>query len=72
MPMKFCDPEICRSCPAAADMPCCLRRKAQFCMWLARRRSARAIRGALETMSLRLMEDAEALEREAAALPKSL
>jgi hypothetical protein len=41
-------------------------------MWLARRRSARGIRGALETMSLRLMEDAEALEREAAALPKSL
>jgi hypothetical protein len=66
--MRFCDAEACHSCPAATDMPCCLRRKAQFCRWLARRRSARGIRGALETMSLQLMEDAEALEREAAAL----
>jgi hypothetical protein len=67
--MKFCDADACHSCPAAVDMPCCLRRKAQFCLWLAGSRSAPSIRGALETMSLRLMEDAEALEREAAALP---
>lgn len=66
--MKFCDADACHSCSAAADMPCCLRRKAQFCKWLARGRSARGIRGALETMSLQLMQDAEALEREAAAL----
>jgi hypothetical protein len=67
--MKFCDADACHSCPAAVDMPCCLRRKARFCTWLARRRSARGIRGALETMSLQFLQDAEALEREAAALP---
>lgn len=66
--MKSCDADACASCPAAADLPCCLRRKAQFCRLVARRRSARRIRGALRTMALQLIKDADALEREAVAL----
>jgi hypothetical protein len=69
--MTLCDAEICGSCPLAADLPCCLRRKAQFCRLVARRRSARAIRTALQTMASQLIKEAAALEREAIALGKA-
>lgn len=71
MTMTFCNADACQSCPAAADMPGCLRRKAQFCMLVARKRSARNIRRALRTMALQLMKDADALEREAVILART-
>jgi uncharacterized protein YegL len=68
--MKLCDADACGSCPLAADLPCCLRRKAQFCRLVARRRSAKAIRSALQTMASQLMKEAAALERESIVLAR--
>ena len=66
--MDFCDADACPSCPLARNRPCCLRHKAQFCLRLARGLSTGGIRAALEKMSLHLMEEAEALEKETAVL----
>ena len=66
--MTFCDADACPTCPLAANMPCCLRHKAQFCMRLARRTSSGGFRTALEKMSSQLMAEADALEREAIVL----
>ena len=66
--MTFCDADACPSCPLAGNVPSCLRHKAQFCLQLARETSGRGICTALAKMSLQLMEEAEALEKETAAL----
>jgi hypothetical protein len=46
--MKFCDAAECPSCPLAANVPACLRNKAQFCRRLAQMACADGIRGPLE------------------------
>jgi hypothetical protein len=63
--MRFCDADACIDCSLAhqAGMAACLRQKAQFCMWLSTTRPLEA-RAALEKLSLELMEDASAIEKE--------
>ena len=66
--MKFCDSEACPSCPHEGNIPDCLRRKANFCIALARTPSAQGAHVALERLSVLLLEEAAALEKETAAL----
>ncbi len=65
--MKFCRPDLCRSCPLAKDKPACLRQKAEFCSWLAARMSNRDLHTAVEKMRLELLAEAD-LKKVAAAL----
>jgi hypothetical protein len=66
--MKFCDAAECPSCPLTGNVPACLRNKAQFCMRLAQMSCADGIRSPLEKMSLYLMQEADALEKETTVL----
>jgi hypothetical protein len=66
--MKFCDAAACPSCPLRTNVPACLRHKAQFCIRLATEPSARGIYAVLDKMSLQLMEEAAAPEKETAVL----
>lgn len=68
--MKFCDADACSSCGLAEGEPECLRRKANFCLWLAARLPGAAVGAALRKMGLDLIEDSEALERERAAFSR--
>jgi hypothetical protein len=69
--MKFCDSDACPSCPLGGNAPECLRYKAKFCTALARTTSARSVRAALDKLSVLLMEEAAALEKETAALART-
>ena len=62
--MKSCDADACQSCALPEGSPACLRQKAHFCIWVTTRASNGAVKAALEKMSLDLMEEANALERE--------
>jgi hypothetical protein len=62
--MEFCDADACPTCTLTEGTPACLRQKAKFCRWLASRVSGEAIKCALEKMSLDLIEEASAQERE--------
>jgi hypothetical protein len=62
--MKSCDAEACPSCALPEGSPACLRHKAHFCTWLAEQKSSGAVREALAKMSLDLMEEAKAIEKE--------
>ncbi len=64
--MKFCDADACASCGLVEGDPDCLRRKAEFCLWLATKFPGAAIGAALAKMGLDLIKDSEALERERA------
>jgi hypothetical protein len=66
--MRFCDVDACSSCELAADECACLRKKAQFCLWLSVRAANLKIRGVLEKLSVDLIAESEALEKEKAVL----
>jgi hypothetical protein len=61
--MKFCRPDLCRSCPLAKDKPACLRQKVEFCTWLAARISNPDLHAAVEKMRLELLDEADAREK---------
>jgi hypothetical protein len=67
-PITFCDADACASCSLVEGEPDCLRRKADFCLWLAAKFPGAAIGAALKTMGLDLIKDSEALDRERAVL----
>ena len=60
----FCDADACGSCGLAEGATHCLRRKANFCFWLATRASSAGLGSALHKLGSDLTKDAEALERE--------
>ena len=66
--MRFCDEDACTCCSLAdrPDMAPCLRQKALFCMWLSTQTEGSDARAALEELSLELMDDARAVEKECA------
>jgi hypothetical protein len=67
-PVTFCDADACCSCDLAEGEPDCLRRKADFCLWLAVKFSRAAVGAAFNKLGLDLIKDSEALERERAVL----
>jgi len=69
-PVTFCDADACSSCGLAEGDPDCLRRKADFCLWLAVKFPRAALGAALNKLSLNLIKDSEALERERAILAR--
>jgi hypothetical protein len=69
--MKFCDSDACPSCPLGRNVPDCLRHKAKFCFELARTTSVRGARPALEKLYVLLLDEAAALEKEAAAFART-
>jgi hypothetical protein len=66
--MRFCDADACLDCSLADGTAACLRRKAEFCMWLATTRPPES-RSTLERLSLELMEEASAIEKENSISP---
>jgi hypothetical protein len=66
--MKFCDADACSSCDLAEGQPACLRRKADFCLWLAVKFPRAALGAAFNKLGLNLIKDSEALERERTVL----
>ena len=66
--VKFCDADACGSCGLAEGAPHCLRRKANFCFWLANRFARAGLGAALHKLGLDLSKDADALEQERLAL----
>jgi hypothetical protein len=62
--VAFCDADACCSCDLAEGDPDCLRRKADFCLWLAARFPKAALGAALNKLGLDLIKDSEALDRE--------
>ena len=60
----FCDADACGSCNLAEGAPHCLRRKADFCLWLANRFGTADLGVALRKLASALAKDADALERE--------
>ena len=47
-PITFCDADACASCSLVEGDPGCLRRKADFCLWLAAKFPGAAIGAALK------------------------
>ncbi len=68
--MKFCDADACHSCALAEGEPECLRRKANFCLWLALTFPKTGLRTILEKLGLDLIKDSEALEQEQVMLSR--
>jgi hypothetical protein len=68
--VRFCDADACCSCSMAEGAPDCLRRKADFCFWLAARFPRAELGAALNKLGLHLIADAEALERERAVVSR--
>ncbi len=68
--MKFCDADACRSCALAEGEPECLRRKANFCLWLALTFPGTGVRTVLEKLGLDLIKDSEALVQEQVVLSR--
>ena len=69
-PVTFCDADACCSCALAEGDPDCLRRKADFCLWLAVRFPRAALGAALNKLGLNLIKDSKALELERAVLSR--
>ena len=69
-PMTFCDADACCTCGVVEGNSDCLRRKADFCLWLAVRFPRAALGAALNKLGLDLIKDSEALERERAVLSR--
>jgi hypothetical protein len=67
-PVTFCDADACCSCDLPEGDPDCLRRKADFCLWLAVKFPRAAVGAAFNKLGLDLIKDSEALERERAVL----
>jgi hypothetical protein len=51
-PVTFCDADACCSCGVAEGDPDCLRRKADFCLWLAVKFPRAALGAALNKLGL--------------------
>ena len=68
--MKFCDADACCSCTLVEGEPECLRRKANFCLWLALTFPKTGVRSVLEKLGLDLVKDSEALEQEQVVLSR--
>jgi hypothetical protein len=66
--VRFCDADACGSCDLAEGAPHCLRRKADYCLWLANRFGKADLGIALHKLALALAKDADALEREEVVL----
>jgi len=64
--VRFCDADACCSCALAEGGPDCLRRKADFCFWLAIRLAR--VGAVLNKLGLHLIADAEAQERKRAVV----
>jgi hypothetical protein len=69
-PVTFCDADACCSCGVMEGDPDCLRRKADFCLWLAVRFPRAALGAALNKLGLNLIKDSKALELERAVLSR--
>jgi hypothetical protein len=69
-PMTFCDADACCTCGVVEGDSDYLRRKADFCLWLAVRFPRAALGAALNKLGLDLIKDSEALERERAVLSR--
>jgi hypothetical protein len=69
-PMTFCDADACCTCGVVEGDSDCLRRKADFCLWLAVRFPRAALGAALNKLGLDLIKASEALERERAVLSR--
>ena len=69
-PMTFWDADACCTCGVVEGDSDCLRRKADFCLWLAVRFPRAALGAALNKLGLDLIKDLEALERERAVLSR--
>ena len=70
--MDFCDADACPSCDLEEGEPACLRRKADFCLRLAVRNLSADLRAGLAKLSLDLLRDSDALEKERAVLGNKL
>lgn len=68
--VTFCDADACCFCGLAEGDPDCLRRKADFCLWLAVKVPRAALGAALNKLGLDLIKDSKALERERAVLAR--
>jgi hypothetical protein len=66
--MRFSDDDACTDCSLAdqPEMAPSLRQKALFCMWLSTQTKDAYFRAALEGLSLSLMDEARAVEKECA------
>lgn len=62
--VTFCDADACCCCGLVEGDPDCLRRKADFCLWLAAKLHKAALGAALNKLGLDLIKDAQALEQE--------
>jgi hypothetical protein len=69
--VTFCDADACCCCGLVEGDPDCLRRKADFCLWLAARFPKAALGAALNKLGLDLIKDAQALQRERAVASRS-
>ncbi len=67
--MLFCSSEKCAICSVIEGSADCLRRQAQRCMALSKRVLSRGVHGALEELSLNLMDEARAVEKERSIPP---
>ena len=56
-PMTFCDADACCTCGVVEGDSDCLRRKADFCLWLAVRFPRAALGAALNKLGLDLIKD---------------
>ena len=64
--MLFCSAEKCALCLLVEGSANCLRKQAQSCMFLSKKVFSRGVRDALEELSLMLMDEASAVEKESA------
>src|ERR1700687_3470536 len=53
--MRFCDAELCPSCPLVGTNPPARRQKAKFCLWLTARTSNRGLLAGFEKMRIALL-----------------
>jgi hypothetical protein len=70
--LDFCDADACPSCDLEEGEPACLRRKADFCLRLAVRNLSADLRAGLAKLSLDLLRDSDALEKERVVLGNKL
>jgi hypothetical protein len=68
--VTFCDADACCSCGLSEGDPDCLRRKADFCLWLAVKFPRAALGAAFNKLGLDLIKDSEALEGERTVLAR--
>jgi hypothetical protein len=67
--MYFCSAEQCALCFLVSGSAGCLRKQATRCMRLSKTVARRGVRDALEELSLILMDEARALDKELSLAP---